>query len=155
MLILLAILAAGSVMLAALWVFRGREISSFIDRYWTVETQSSRIQSIAYEGSGTGGILICNGVSFSLNELAPGLSLSIGSTKDNHLASATSGKVFPFGRLHLPQGMSANISLPCNRRLGNGTFMRKLGGRNRLGRSSKCFGITSNFFIRSAAGRAA
>ena len=99
MLILLAIVAAGAVMLAALWVFRGREISSFIDRYWTVETQSSPIQSIAYEGSGTGGILICNGISFSLNDLGPGLSLSIGSTKDNQLALATSGKVFPFGAL--------------------------------------------------------
>ena len=57
-LILLATLAIGAAALAALWIFRGREISSFIDRYWTVETQSAPIQSIAYEGSGTGGILI-------------------------------------------------------------------------------------------------
>lgn len=99
MLILLAVVAAGAAMLAALWIFRGRQISSFIDRYWTVETQSAPIQSIAYEGTGTGGILICNGVSFSLNELSPGLSLSVGSTKDNQLALATSGKVFPFGPL--------------------------------------------------------
>ena len=99
MLILLVIVAAGAAALAALWIFRGREISSFIDRYWTVETQSAPIQSIAYEGSGTGGILICNGVSFSLNDVRPGLSLSVGSTKDNQLALATSGKVFPFGPL--------------------------------------------------------
>ena len=58
MLMLLVIVAAGAAALAALWIFRGREISSFIDRYWTVETQSAPIQSIAYEGSGTGGILI-------------------------------------------------------------------------------------------------
>ena len=99
MLILLAIVAAGAAICAALWIFRGREISSFIDRYWTVETQSAAIQSIAYEGSGTGGILICNGISFSLNDLSQGLSLSVGSTKDNQLALATSGKVFPFGTL--------------------------------------------------------
>ena len=99
MLILLAVVAAGAATLAALWIFRGRQISSFIDRYWTVETQSAPIQSIAYEGSGTGGILICNGISFSLNELSQGLSLSVGSTKDNQLALATSGKVFPFGAL--------------------------------------------------------
>ena len=99
MLILLAIVAAGAVMLAAVWVFRGREISSFIDRYWTVEIQSSPIQAIAYEGSGTGGIFICNGISFSLNDLGRGLSLSVGSTKDNQLALATSEKVFPFGPL--------------------------------------------------------
>ena len=99
MLMLLVIVVAGAATFAALWIFRGREISSFIDRYWTVETQSVPIQSIAYEGSGSGGILICNGVSFSLNDVRPDLSLSVGSTKDNQLALATSGKVFPFGPL--------------------------------------------------------
>jgi hypothetical protein len=98
-LILFAIVAAAVATCAALWIFRGREISSLIDRYWTVETQSAAIQSIAYQGSGTGGILICNGISFSLNDLSQGLSLSIGSTKDDQLALATRGKVFPFGTL--------------------------------------------------------
>jgi hypothetical protein len=99
MLILVVIVAAGAATFAALWIFRGREISSFIDRYWTVQTESVSLQSISYEGSGTGGILICNGVSFSLNDLRPDLSLSVGSTKDNQLALATRGKVFPFGSL--------------------------------------------------------
>jgi len=98
-LILLAILAVGAGGFAALWIFRGREISSFVDRYWTVEIRSVPLQSIGYEGSGTGGILIVNGVSLSLNDLRPDLSLSIGSTKDNQLALASSGKVFPFGPL--------------------------------------------------------
>ena len=98
-LILLVIVAIGVAVLAALWIFRGREISSFIDRYWTVEVQSAPIHSIAYEGSGTGGMLICHGVSFSLNDVTPGLSLSVGSTKDNQLALASSGKVFPLGPL--------------------------------------------------------
>jgi hypothetical protein len=98
-LILFLTLAAGAAALAALWIFAGREISSFIDRYWTVESRSSPIQSIGYEGSGTGGILIINDVSLSLNDVRPGLSLSVGSTKDNQLALATSGKVFPFGPL--------------------------------------------------------
>jgi len=99
MLMLLVVVAVGAAALAALWIFTGREISSFIDRYWTVEARSAPIQSIAYEGTGTGGILICDGVSFSLNDLRPGLSLSVGSTKDNQLALATSGKVFAFGPL--------------------------------------------------------
>src|SRR5215475_5986277 len=98
-LILLAILLVGVAALAALWSFRGREISSSIDRYWTVEIRTVPIQSIGYEGSGTGGILIVNGASLSLNDLRPDLSLSIGSTKDNQLALASSGKVFPFGPL--------------------------------------------------------
>src|SRR5678816_265617 len=98
-LIFLAIVAVGGAALAALWIFRGREISSFIDRYWTVETRSAPIQSIGYEGNGTGGILMVNDVSLSLNDVRRGLSLSLGSTKDNQLALATSGKVFPFGPL--------------------------------------------------------
>jgi hypothetical protein len=98
-LIPLVIVAVCVVSVAALWIFRGREISSIIDRYWTVETQSAPIQSIAYKGSGTGGILIVNDISLSLNDVRPGLSLSVGSTKDNQLAMATSGKVFPFGPL--------------------------------------------------------
>ena len=98
-LMLLVIVAAVAATLAALWIFRGREISSFIDRFWTVETQSAPIQSIAYEGSGTGGILVINDVGLSLNDLRSDLSFSVGSTKDNQLALATGGKVFPFGSL--------------------------------------------------------
>ena len=96
---MLVIFATGATALAALWIFRGREISSFIDRYWTVETQSTLIQSIAYQGNGTGGTLVINDLRFSLNDVRPDLSLSVGSTKDNQLALATSGKVFPFGPL--------------------------------------------------------
>ena len=51
-LVVLVILAVGIGGLAALWIFRGCEISSLIDRYWPMETQSTPIQSIAYEGSG-------------------------------------------------------------------------------------------------------
>jgi len=40
-------------------------------------------------------MLVCDGVSFSLNEVTSGLSLSVGSTSDNQLALASSGKVFP------------------------------------------------------------
>src|SRR5215831_6129313 len=87
--VLLVIVAIGSAVLAALWIFCGREISSLIDRYWTVEVQSAPLHSIAYEGSGTGGMLICDGVSFSLNDATPGLSLTVGSTKDNQLALAS------------------------------------------------------------------
>jgi hypothetical protein len=98
-LIVIVVFVLSIASILALWIFRGREISSFIDRYWTVETRSAPIQSIAYEGSGTGGILICDGVSFSLNDVRPGLSLSVGSTKDNQLALASGGRVFPFGPL--------------------------------------------------------
>jgi len=58
-LILLVTLAVGAVALAALWIFRGREShrsSIFMDG----GSRSGPIQSIAYEGNGTGGILIVN-----------------------------------------------------------------------------------------------
>jgi hypothetical protein len=98
-LIVFVILAAFTASLAALWIFRGREISSFVDRYWTIETESSPIHSLSYEGNGTGGILIVNQLSLNLNNAAPGTSLTIGSTKDNQFAVAISGKVFAFGPL--------------------------------------------------------
>jgi len=181
-LVLLVIVAVGAAALAALWIFSGREISSFIDRFWTVETRSGPIQSIAYEGNGTGGILIVNDLSLSLNEVGPGLALSVGSTKDNQLALARSGKVFPFGPLtssenagdHLatlpPPGDQAFIAIrhsvlswptpfdlnfmTVTPRLGNGTSTTKFGGRNPPERTWKCFGVTSNFFIPATAGPA-
>lgn len=98
-LILLGIVAVCAVSFAALWILRGREISSVIDRYWTIEIQSPPIYAVAYEGNGSGGIFIVNGLTLSLNDVSPGLSLSIGSTKDNQLALASGGKVFAFGPL--------------------------------------------------------
>jgi hypothetical protein len=35
----------------------------------------------------------------SLNKISPGVSLSVGSTKNNQLALASNGRVFPFGPL--------------------------------------------------------
>src|SRR5919197_4149321 len=98
-LLALAIVAVSGAGLAALWIFRGREISSFVDRYWTVEAASIPIHSVAYQGSGTDGMLIVNDLPLSLNEVKSGVSISVGSTKDNQLALASSGKVFPFGPL--------------------------------------------------------
>jgi len=98
-LITLAILVGFIAASSATWIFGGRQLSLFIDRYKTIEIASSRINSIAYEGSGNGGILIVNNISLSLNDVRPDVSLSVGSTKDNQLALASSGKVFPFGPL--------------------------------------------------------
>ena len=99
---LLAVLTVAAVAIAALWIFEGREISSFVDRYWTAETQSAPIQSVKYVGSGSGGILIVNNLSLSLDDLRSGMSLTVGSTKDNQLALASNGRVFPFGPLKSP-----------------------------------------------------
>ena len=182
-LILLVIVAIGVAVLAALWIFRGRELSSFIDRYWTVEVQSAPIDSIAYEGSGTGGMLICDGVSFSLNDVTPGLSLSTGSTKDNQLALASSGKVFPFGPLKSVSGdtperlatepppddqvlvttrhsiLSWPTPFDLNLMTGQSPSWKRhiyyeIVWKNPPERICKWFGVTSNFFIPAMAGLA-
>jgi len=95
-LITLAILIAFVIAILATWIFSGRQISLFLDRFGTIEITSARINSLAYEGSGTGGILRVNDLGLSLNDRndpAP----SIGTTKNDQLAVANGGKIFAFG----------------------------------------------------------
>ena len=95
-LITLAVFVACIVAILATWILGGRQLSLFIDRYRTIETASERVNSISYEGSGTGGILRVNDLALSLND-TNGPSPNIGSTKDDQLAVAAGGKVFAFG----------------------------------------------------------
>ena len=88
---------AASIAILAVWVFFGRQVSLFIDRFGTIETASAKVHSIAYEGSGTGGWLTINDVHLSLNDTSADTTLSIGSTKDNEVALAFAGKIFAFG----------------------------------------------------------
>ena len=95
-LITLGILIAFVVATLATWIFGGRQISLFLDRFRTIEMTSARISSLAYEGSGTGGILRVNDLGLSLNgrnDPTP----SIGTTKNDQLGLANGGKVFAFG----------------------------------------------------------
>jgi hypothetical protein len=95
-LITLGILIAFVVAVFASWIFGGRQLSLFLDRFWTIEIASSRINSVVYEGSGTGGILRINDLALSLND-RNGPSPNVGTAKDGQLALAASGKVFAFG----------------------------------------------------------
>jgi hypothetical protein len=95
-LISLGILVAFVVAIVASWIFGGRQISLFLDRFGTIEMTSARINSIAYEGSGTGGILRINNLDLSLND-RNGPTPSVGTTKNDQPALADRGKVFAFG----------------------------------------------------------
>ena len=95
-LITLAVLIAVVVAFLATWIFYGRQISLLLDRFGTIEMTSARINSIAYQGNGTGGILHVNDLELSLND-RNGPAPSIGTTKNDHLALADRGKVFAFG----------------------------------------------------------
>ena len=59
-LITLAILIAVVIVFLATWIFYGRQISLLLDRFGTIDMTSARINSIAYQGNGTGGILHVN-----------------------------------------------------------------------------------------------
>jgi len=95
-LISLGILVAFVVAIVANWIFAGRQISLFLDRFGTIEMTSARINSIAYEGSGTGGILHIDNLDLSLND-RNGPTPSVGTTKNDQPALADRGKVFAFG----------------------------------------------------------
>ena len=95
-LITLGILVAFVIAILASWIFAGRQISLFLDRFGIIEMTSARIKSIAYEGSGTGGILRVNDLALSLND-RNGPSPNIGTTKNDQLGLADGGKVFAFG----------------------------------------------------------
>jgi len=96
-LITVGTLFAASIAILAIWVFFGRQVSLFIDRFGTIETASAKVHSIAYEGSGTGGWLTIDDVHLSVGDTSADIALSIGSTKDNQVALASGGKIFAFG----------------------------------------------------------
>src|SRR6201993_4801695 len=98
-LITLGILVICGVAMLGAWIFAGRPLSLFIDRLGTIEVASMRVNSVTYEGSGTGGWLTVNDAHLSLDDANPKIVLSIGSTKDNQFAVASGGKVFALGPL--------------------------------------------------------
>jgi hypothetical protein len=105
-LIALASVIVVTVALLAIWVFGGPQLSLFVDRLATVQIASSRINSLVYEGSGTGGILHVNDLILSLNDRS-GSAPNIGTTKNGALALADRGKVFSFGP---PRSEAENLS---------------------------------------------
>ena len=95
-LITLAVLVAVVIVFLAAWIFYGHQISLFLDRFGTIEMTAARINSIAYQGNGTGGIFHVNDLELSLND-SNGPAPSIGTTKNDQLALADRGRVFAFG----------------------------------------------------------
>ena len=95
-LITLAVFIAVVIAFLATWIFYGHQISLLLDRFGTIEMSSARINSIAYQGNGTGGSLHVNDLELSLND-RNGPAPSIGTTKNDQLALADRGKVFAFG----------------------------------------------------------
>jgi len=95
-LITLAVFIAVAIAFLATWIFYGHQISLLLDRFGTIEMSSTRINSLAYQGNGTGGSLHVNDLELSLND-RNGPAPSTGTTKNDQLALADRGKVFAFG----------------------------------------------------------
>jgi hypothetical protein len=99
-LVKIAIVVALIAAIAILWIFAGRHLSLFLDRFGTIEIASTPINSISYEGTGTGGILHINDLALSLTTPNPqSLPPDIGTTKDEQFALSFGRKVFAFGPL--------------------------------------------------------
>jgi hypothetical protein len=108
--ITLAVLIAVVIAFLATWIFCGRQISLLVDRFGTIEVTSARINSIAYQGNGTGGILHVNDLELGLND-RNGPAPSIGTTKNDDLALADRGKVFAFGPVRTEAENLATVPL--------------------------------------------
>lgn len=104
----LLLVIAVALTLSILWVFEGRLLSLFVDRFGTVETSSTPISLLTYEGNGTGGVIVLNDLRLDLasadSHSAPP---NVGTTKDEQLALSFGGKVFPLGP---PSATSGNPS---------------------------------------------
>src|SRR5438105_15936671 len=94
-LITITIVVLLAVAIPATWIFGGCQLSLFLDRFWTIETASSRINSFVYEGSGTGGILRINDRALSLNDRG-GPTPTVRYAEDSQLAPAVRRKVCAF-----------------------------------------------------------
>jgi hypothetical protein len=85
---------------AITWLFAGRQLSLFLDRFKTIESASIPVESLAYEGNGAGGLFRINDLGLSLSpangrDSAP----NVGTSKSGELALSFGGKVFAFGPL--------------------------------------------------------
>ena len=109
-LISLVIFLAVVIAILTAWIFGGRQISLFLDRLGTIEVTSARINSIAYQGNGTGGSLHVNDLELSLSD-RNGPAPSIGTTKNDQLALADRGKVFAFGPVRTEAENLATVPL--------------------------------------------
>ena len=109
-LISLVIFLAVVIAILAAWIFGGRQISLFLDRLGTIEVTSARINSIAYQGNGTGGTLHVNDLELGLND-RNGPAPSVGTTKNDQLAVADRGKVFAFGPVRTEAENLATVPL--------------------------------------------
>ena len=97
--------------LATIWLWRGRDLVTFADQFKTIQTSSRPIDTISYDGNGTGGTLRVADMDLTLDETpSSGQKPNVGTTKDGQLALSFHEKVFPFGAaLSQTDKLAANV----------------------------------------------
>lgn len=106
-LVIVIVLAAA---MSLAWIMSTRQVSLFVDRYGTIESDSGVIGSVTYEGNGTGGTLIVNDLRLNLDPADPKSEKPhVGTDKEGRLALSFGGKVFPFGPVPATTEGSAEI----------------------------------------------
>src|SRR4030088_22387 len=119
-LITLLIVVVLAIAMSILWIFGGRQLSLYRDRFGTIETGSIPIKSLTYEGNGTGGTLVANDLRLDLSPADSHDSPKhVGTTKDEQIALSFGGKVFAFGPLLLEterqptaQQLGGDVAIP-------------------------------------------
>ena len=107
--------------LSILWLWRGRDLVTLADDFKTIQRSSRPIDTISYEGNGSGGSLHIAEIDLTLDESPlTGQKPNVGTTKDGQLALSFHEKVFPFGAplsqidklaANVPSGDTATISI--------------------------------------------
>jgi hypothetical protein len=87
------------VTMSILWVFAGRQISEFVDRFQTAETKPEPVRSISYDRPEARGEFAIDVPPARLFVALAPLDPHIGTNKENQLALAYAEKVFAFGPL--------------------------------------------------------
>jgi hypothetical protein len=113
-LVTLLLLVLFVIVVSGVWIFTGRQISLLLDRYKTIEGTVTRIDRIAYEGSGSGGTLHLNNITLSLaSPDDPGPAPEIGTSKDGQMAISFNKTLFAFGPLEpSPDGQTLAARCP-------------------------------------------
>jgi hypothetical protein len=108
----IAIIIALLVAISILWIFGGQRFSLFLDRFGPGGFEATPVRSISYEGTGTGGALLINRTLLSLRPTDAAITeVHVGTTKDEQLALAYGGKVFPFGPVRSAEGYTLTASI--------------------------------------------
>ncbi|MEN3369043.1 MAG: hypothetical protein V7609_1186 [Verrucomicrobiota bacterium] len=108
-LLAVAVLAA----LGLIWIFGGRHVALFIDRFGMVEVERTQVTQVAYDGADRGGLLrLGNGLLGTTGVDHQPFPLRIAPNDKKQVVLSTAGRSFVLGELSVPpQGSGATFTI--------------------------------------------